>query len=69
MEPNATIPMTPRTTTTVPCESEKLSECECERGRGRTQMSYLVTGVPTRKRAKRKLKTSEEDPNGATYSV
>jgi hypothetical protein len=34
MEPNATIPMTPRTTTTVPCESEKLSECECERGRG-----------------------------------
>jgi hypothetical protein len=32
-------------------------------------MSVLVTGVPTRKRAKRKLKTREEDPRGATYSA
>jgi hypothetical protein len=32
-------------------------------------MSVLVTGVPTRKRAKRKLKTRELDPRGATYSA
>ena len=32
-------------------------------------MSVLVTGVPTRKRAKRKLKTREVEPRGATYSV
>jgi hypothetical protein len=32
-------------------------------------MSVLVTGVPTRNRAKRKLKTREEDPRGATYSA
>ena len=32
-------------------------------------MSVLVTGVPTRKRAKRKLKMSEVDPSGATYSA
>lgn len=31
-------------------------------------MSVLVTGVPTRKRAKRKLKTREVEPRGATYS-
>ena len=31
-------------------------------------MSVFVTGVPTRKRAKRKLKTRDVDPRGATYS-
>ncbi len=33
-----------------------------------TYISVLVTGVPTRNRAKRKLKTSEVEPSGATYS-
>lgn len=32
-------------------------------------MSVLVTGVPTRKRANRKLKMRELEPRGATYSV
>jgi hypothetical protein len=32
-------------------------------------MSVLVTGVPTRNLAKRKLKMREVDPSGATYSV
>ena len=32
-------------------------------------MSVFVTGVPTRKRAKRKLKTRDVDPRGATYSA
>jgi hypothetical protein len=31
-------------------------------------MSVLVTGVPTRKRAKRKLKMRDVEPRGATYS-
>jgi hypothetical protein len=31
-------------------------------------MSVLVTGVPTRKRAKRKLKIRDVEPRGATYS-
>jgi hypothetical protein len=34
-----------------------------------TYMSVFVTGVPTRKRAKRKLKTRDVDPSGATYST
>lgn len=32
-------------------------------------MSLLVTGVPTRKRANRKLKMRELAPRGATYSA
>ena len=31
-------------------------------------MSVDVTGVPTRKRANRKLKIRDVDPRGATYS-
>jgi hypothetical protein len=31
-------------------------------------MSVLVTGVPTRKRANRKLKMRDVEPKGATYS-
>ena len=34
-----------------------------------TYMSVLVTGVPTRKRANRKLNTSDVEPSGATYSA
>lgn len=34
-----------------------------------TYMSVDVTGVPTRKRANKKLKTRELDPSGATYST
>jgi hypothetical protein len=35
---------------------------------GLTYISVVVTGVPTRKLANRKLKMREVDPNGATYS-
>jgi hypothetical protein len=68
IEPNATMPTTPRTTTTVPCQG---SERENDRhGGGKlTYKSVLLTGVPTRKRANKKLKTREEEPSGATYSA
>jgi hypothetical protein len=33
-----------------------------------TYIFIAVTGVPTRNLANRKLKISEVDPNGATYS-
>jgi hypothetical protein len=31
-------------------------------------MSVLVTGVPTRNLANKKLNTRDEEPSGATYS-
>jgi hypothetical protein len=45
------------------------SEEEKEKRRALTYISVRVTGVPTRKRANKKLKMSDVDPRGATYSA
>src|SRR5215471_19275462 len=68
IEPNATMPMTPKTTTIVPCSSSVRSYVGYTKKQGRTYISLLVTGVPTKNLANKKLKMRELEPRGATYS-
>lgn len=69
MEPNATMPMTPMITIIVPWIHQSASPSVIYLERTRTYMSLLVTGEFTRNLANKKLKISEVDPRGATYSA